>query len=131
MAEDNHFLGKFQIHGFPPAPQYETKFDVCFDIDVNGILNVSTVELGTQLRNQISIVSDHGRLPKEEIQRMINEAEGFKAEDEEYRRSLEAKTLSRRALVQHLSKKPLIRNLLDSRTGFLVKEIIDFSKLVS
>ncbi|KAK9741011.1 hypothetical protein RND81_03G075600 [Saponaria officinalis] len=90
MAEDNHFLDEFEISGFPPAPEGETKFDVSFEIDVDGILNVSAVEMGTWLKNQITIVSDHGRLSRQEIQRMINEAERFKAEDEEHRRLLEA-----------------------------------------
>ncbi|KAK9740668.1 hypothetical protein RND81_03G052400 [Saponaria officinalis] len=90
MAKDNHFLDEFEISDFPPAPQGETKFDVCFEIDDDGILNVSAVELGTEMSNEIIIVSHHGRLSREEIQRMIDEAEKYKAEDEELRRLVEA-----------------------------------------
>ncbi|KAK9740672.1 hypothetical protein RND81_03G052800 [Saponaria officinalis] len=91
MAEDNNFLDEFRITGFPLTPKGETKFDVCFEIDINGILNVSAVELGTGLRNQITIINAHERLSKEEITRMIDEAEKYKAQDEEQRKLVEAR----------------------------------------
>ncbi|KAH9623724.1 hypothetical protein KSS87_006306 [Heliosperma pusillum] len=89
MAKDNNFLDKFEISGFPPAPEGQTKFDICFAIDMDGILNVSAVELGTGLQNQITITSHHGRLSSDEIKKMMDDAEKYKAEDEEQRKLLE------------------------------------------
>ncbi|XP_074262992.1 heat shock cognate 70 kDa protein-like isoform X2 [Silene latifolia] len=91
MAEDNHFLDEFEICGFPPAPKGKTKFDVCFEIDLDGILNVSSVELGTGLRNRITMTNHRGRLSKEEVQRMIDDAEKYKAQDEYQRKLVESK----------------------------------------
>ncbi|KAH9623723.1 hypothetical protein KSS87_006305 [Heliosperma pusillum] len=89
MAKDNNFLDMFEISGFPPAPGGQTKFDICFEIDMDGILNVSAVELGTGLKNQITITSHHGRLSSDEIKKMMDDAEKYKAEDEEQRKLLE------------------------------------------
>ncbi|XP_074284985.1 heat shock 70 kDa protein 4-like [Silene latifolia] len=89
MAKDNNFLDKFEISGFPPAPGGQTKFDICFEIDMDGILNVSAVELGTGLKNQITITSHHGRLSSDEINKMMDDAEKYKAQDEEQRKLVE------------------------------------------
>ncbi|KAK9741043.1 hypothetical protein RND81_03G077600 [Saponaria officinalis] len=91
MAEDNNFLNKFKISGFPPAPKGHTTFDVCFEIDVDGILNVSAVERGTRLSNQITITNHRGRLSKEEVEKMIDDAEKYKAQDEKQRKLVLAK----------------------------------------
>ncbi|KAK9741044.1 hypothetical protein RND81_03G077700 [Saponaria officinalis] len=91
IAKDNNFLDKFRISGFPPTPKGHTKFDVCFEIDVDGILHVSAVELGTGLRNQITITNHRGRLSKKEIMRMISDAENYTAHDEEQKRLVVAK----------------------------------------
>merc|ERR1712144_111670 len=80
-TKDNNLLGKFELSGIPPArgvPQIE----VTFDVDANGIINVSAVEKGTGKSNKIVITNDKGRLSKEEIERMLAEAEKYKAEDE-------------------------------------------------
>merc|ERR1711939_333131 len=81
-TKDNNMLGKFELGGIPPAPRGVPQIEVPFDIDANGIINVSAVEKGTGKSNKIVITNDKGRLSKEEIERMLAEAEKYKAEDE-------------------------------------------------
>lgn len=82
QTKDNNLLGKFELSGIPPAPRGVPQIEVTFDIDANGILNVSAVEKGTGKTQQITITNDKGRLSKEDIERMVSEAEKFKDEDE-------------------------------------------------
>merc|ERR1712107_654326 len=79
MTKDNHLLGKFDLTGIPPAPRGVPQIEVTLDIDVNGILNVSAVDKSTNKGNKITITNDQGRLSKEDIERMVNDAEKFKA----------------------------------------------------
>ncbi|KAL2159750.1 hypothetical protein VTH06DRAFT_1883 [Thermothelomyces fergusii] len=81
-TKDNNLLGKFELTGIPPAPRGVPQIEVTFDLDANGIMNVSALEKGTGKTNKIVITNDKGRLSKEEIERMLAEAEKFKAEDE-------------------------------------------------
>merc|ERR1711939_266597 len=81
-TKDNNMLGKFELGGIPPAPRGVPQVEVTFDIDANGIMNVSALEKGTGKSNKIVITNDKGRLSKEEIERMLAEAEKYKAEDE-------------------------------------------------
>ena len=81
-TKDNNLLGKFELTGIPPAPRGVPQIEVTFDIDANGILNVSAVEKGTGKSNKIVISNDKGRLSKEEIERMLADAEKYKEEDE-------------------------------------------------
>jgi len=82
MTRDNNLLGKFELSGIPPAPRGVPQIEVTFDIDANGILNVSASDKTTGKSNRITITNDKGRLSKEEIDRMVEEAEKYKAEDE-------------------------------------------------
>merc|ERR1712048_478051 len=82
MTKDNNILGKFELSGIPPAPRGVPQIEVTFDIDANGILNVSAADKSTGKSQKITITNDKGRLSKEEIERMLAEAEKFKAEDE-------------------------------------------------
>merc|ERR1712019_157473 len=91
MTKDNNLLGKFNLDGIPPMPRGQPQIDVTFDIDANGILNVSAVEKSTGKENKITITNDKGRLSQEEIERMVSEAEKFKAEDDANRNRIEAK----------------------------------------
>lgn len=77
-TKDNNLLGKFELSGIPPAPRGVPQIEVTFDIDANGILNVSAVDKTTGKSNRITITNDKGRLSKEEIERMVNEAEKYK-----------------------------------------------------
>jgi len=91
MTKDNHLLGKFDLTGIPPAPRGTPQIEVTFDVDANGILNVSAVEKGTGKQEKITITNDKGRLSKEEIDRMVNDAEKYKNEDEEQKERISAK----------------------------------------
>jgi len=91
MTKDNNLLGKFELTGIPPAPRGVPQIEVTFDIDANGILNVTAVEKSTGKENKITITNDKGRLSKEDIERMVNEAERYKAEDEQQKDRIAAK----------------------------------------
>ncbi|KAI9363197.1 70 kDa heat shock protein 3 [Pilaira anomala] len=82
-TKDNNILGKFELSGIPPAPRGVPQVEVTFDVDANGILNVSALDKTTGKSNKITITNDKGRLSKEDIERMVNDAEKYKAEDEE------------------------------------------------
>ena len=82
MTKDNNRLGTFQLSGIPPAPRGIPKIEVTFDVDANGILNVTAKDESTGRSNKITITNDKGRLSKSEIERMVAEAEKFKSEDE-------------------------------------------------
>ncbi|CAN1343961.1 Heat shock 70 kDa protein [Linum perenne] len=90
-TKDNNLLGKFELSGIPPAPRGVPQINVCFDIDANGILNVSAEDKTAGVKNKITITNDKGRLSKEEIERLVQEAERYKAEDEEVKKKVEAK----------------------------------------
>ncbi|KAK0704661.1 heat shock protein 70 family [Lasiosphaeris hirsuta] len=90
-TKDNNLLGKFELTGIPPAPRGVPQIEVTFDLDANGIMNVSALEKGTGKTNQIVITNDKGRLSKEDIERMLAEAEKFKEEDEAEGRRVAAK----------------------------------------
>nr|QBA55502.1 70 kD heat shock protein [Nautilocaris saintlaurentae] len=91
MTKDNNILGKFELTGIPPAPRGVPQIEVTFDIDANGILNVSAVDKSTGKENKITITNDKGRLSKEDIERMVQEAEKYKADDEKQRERISAK----------------------------------------
>lgn len=91
MTKDNHMLGQFQLEGIPPMPRGVPQIDVTFDIDANGILNVHAVEKSTGKEHKITIKNDKGRMSEEEIERLVAEAERYKAEDEANRARVEAK----------------------------------------
>jgi heat shock protein 1/8 len=91
MTKDNNLLGKFELSGIPPAPRGVPQIEVTFDIDANGILNVSAVDKSTGKENKITITNDKGRLSKEEIERMVSEAEKHKNDDEVQKERISAK----------------------------------------
>merc|ERR1712096_593319 len=91
MTKDNHLLGKFDLTAIPPAPRGVPQIEVTFDIDANGILNVSAADKSTGKQNKITITNDKGRLSKEMIERMVSDAEQFKAEDEKQKERIRAK----------------------------------------
>jgi molecular chaperone DnaK len=90
MAKDNRTLGKFHLTGIPPAPRGMPQIEVTFDIDRNGILNVTAKDLGTGKDQKITITSSSG-LSKEEVERMAKEAESHAAEDKTKREEIEAR----------------------------------------
>ncbi|CAI5515922.1 unnamed protein product [Closterium sp. Naga37s-1] len=99
-TKDNNLLGKFELSGIPPAPRGVPQITVTFDIDANGILNVSAEDKTTGQKNKITITNDKGRLSKEEIERMVEEAEKYKDDDEQHKKRVEAKKCSRELFVR-------------------------------
>lgn len=91
LVKDNHELGKFDMTGIPPAPRGVPKIEVTFEIDENSILTVSAKEQGTGKSESISITNDKGRLTKEEIERMVADAEKFADEDKALKEKIDAK----------------------------------------
>jgi len=81
-TKDNNLLGKFEHSGIPPAPRGVPQIEVTFDIDVNGILNVSALDKTTGRSNRMTVTNDKGRLSKEEIERMVADAKKYKDDDE-------------------------------------------------
>uniref|UniRef100_A0A0A9F9P2 Heat shock cognate 70 kDa protein n=1 Tax=Arundo donax TaxID=35708 RepID=A0A0A9F9P2_ARUDO len=97
---DNNLLGKLELSGIPPAPRGVPQITVCFDIDANGILNVSAEDKTTGQKNKIAITNDKGRLSKEQIEKMVQDAEKYKSEDEEHKK-VESKNALRELRLQH------------------------------
>jgi len=91
LVKDNHELGRFDMTGIPPAPRGTAKIDVTFEIDENSILTVSAHEQGTGKSESISITNDKGRLTKEEIERMVADAEQFADQDKAIKDKIDAK----------------------------------------
>ncbi len=89
MSRDNRTLGRFHLVGIPPAPRGVPQIEVTFDIDANGIMNVSAKDLGTQKEQKITISGSSG-LAEDDIQRMVSEAETHSEEDKERRKKVEA-----------------------------------------
>merc|ERR1712217_565596 len=82
MTKDNHTLGRFDLTGIPPAPRGVPQIEVTFDIDANGILNVSAVDKSSGKKENITITNDKGRLSADEIEKMLADAEKYKAEED-------------------------------------------------
>ena len=91
MTKDNHLLGKFDLSGIPPAPRGVPQIEVTFDVDANGILNVSAVDKSSGKTEKITITNEKGRLSSEEIEKMVADAETYKAEDEAQKTRIAAK----------------------------------------
>eukprot|EP00172_Hildenbrandia_rubra_P004481 Plantae.Rhodophyta-Hildenbrandia_rubra.ctg9141.p1 GENE.Plantae.Rhodophyta-Hildenbrandia_rubra.ctg9141~~Plantae.Rhodophyta-Hildenbrandia_rubra.ctg9141.p1 ORF type:complete len:656 (-),score=165.70 Plantae.Rhodophyta-Hildenbrandia_rubra.ctg9141:245-2212(-) len=90
-TKDNNILGKFELSGIPPAPRGVPQIEVTFDIDANGILNVSAEDKSTGKSQKITITNDKGRLTKEQIEKMVQDAEMYAKEDEAAREKIEAR----------------------------------------
>mmetsp|Transcript_17763 Transcript_17763/g.30215 ORF Transcript_17763/g.30215 Transcript_17763/m.30215 type:complete len:224 (+) Transcript_17763:403-1074(+) len=91
MTKDNNLLSKFHLDGLPPMPRGVPQIEVTYDLDANGILNVSAVEKSTGKENKITVTNDKGRLSKDEVECMVAEAEKFKQQDEAQKEKFEAK----------------------------------------
>nr|AEB52075.1 heat shock protein 70 [Microdera punctipennis] len=91
MTKDNNLLGTFDLTGIPPAPRGVPKIEVTFDLDANGILNVSAKDTSSGNSRNITIKNDKGRLSQRDIDRMVSEAEQYKEEDEKQRQRIAAR----------------------------------------
>ncbi|XP_010677329.1 heat shock cognate 70 kDa protein [Beta vulgaris subsp. vulgaris] len=126
IAKDNNFLGKFTLHNIPRAPKGHQKFEVCFEMDDNGILTVSAQHTGTDNKNQITITDHSGRSSKDEIDRMVKEAEKYRAEDQKHKHDLNAK----HALQNYTNKtwdllKRCGKQIAENVTQVMAEEAID------
>ncbi|XP_078171993.1 heat shock cognate 70 kDa protein-like [Carex rostrata] len=90
-TKDNYLLGKFTLSGIAPAPREVPKFDVCFDIDANGILNVSAQDRSSGQKKKLTVTNEEARMSNELIEKIIQDAERYKAQDEECHRKYETK----------------------------------------
>jgi heat shock protein 1/8 len=127
LTKDNHLLGKFDLTGIPPAPRGVPQIEVSFDIDANGILNVSAVEKSTGKSNTITITNDKGRLTKEEIERMVRDAERYKEDDDKAKARIEAKNkLENFAYsIRNTVKEDAVRNKLSEEDRKKVENAAD------
>jgi len=126
MTKDNHQLGKFELTGIPPAPRGVPQIEVSFEIDANGILQVSAADKGTGKAEKITITADKGRLSEEEIERMVKEAEEFADED----KKVQGKINARNGLESYLYN--LKNTLNDEEKGISEKiEAAEKTELVS
>merc|ERR1712241_298352 len=91
LTKNNHLLGDFELSGIEPAPRGKPQIQVTFDIDANGILNVSALDKSTGKETKITITNDKSRLSKDEIEKMVEDAEKFKKDDEEEAERLKGK----------------------------------------
>ena len=124
MTKDNNLLGTFELSGIPPAPRGVPKIDVTFDIDANGILNVSAKDQNTGRSKGITITNDKGRLSKEDIDRMVRDAEKYKQEDEKQRERIAAKNKleSYAFSVKQAVEDPSLQEKIDSKDKTQVLE---------
>jgi len=91
MTKDNHELGRFELTGIPPAPRGVPQIEVTFEVDANGILQVSAQDKGTGASQSITITADKGRLSQDDIQRMVEEAEKHADEDKKIKARIDAR----------------------------------------
>ena len=91
MTKDNNMLGRFNLDGIPPAPRGVPQIEVTFEIDENGIMNVTATDKGTSKNARITITNNKGRLSKEEIERLIKESEKYRDQDDLIRKKVEAR----------------------------------------
>tara|TARA_Y100000992_G_scaffold266333_1_gene204192 strand:- start:54 stop:1991 length:1938 start_codon:yes stop_codon:yes gene_type:complete len=91
FTKDNNKLGEFQLNGIPPMPRGIPQIEITYDIDANGILNVSAVEKSSGKTEKITVKNEKGRLSGDEIQKMVDEAEKFKEDDTKQREKIEAR----------------------------------------
>jgi L1 cell adhesion molecule like protein len=126
-TKDNNLLGKFELTGIPPAPRGVPQIEVTFDLDANGIMNVSALEKGTGKSNKIVITNDKGRLSKEDIERMLAEAEKYKEEDEAEAQRVSAKNglESYAYSLRNTLNDPKVDEKLDAADKEKLKEEID------
>ena len=132
FTKDNRLLGKFRLEGLPPMPRGVPQIEVTYDVDANGILNVSALEKSTGKSQKITITNEKGALSKDDIERMVKEAELAAADDKAAMEKIEAKNSlesylynSRNTFNEEKTKEKLSAEDVEKATG-LIKEFIDW-----
>ena len=100
LTKDNNELGNFKLEGIPPAQRGVPQIEVTFDLDANGIMNIEACDKGTGKKQAITIKNDKGRLSSEDIERMVEEAEKYKEEDNQHKEKIESKNTLESLLYQ-------------------------------
>jgi len=103
LTKDNNELGNFKLEGIPPAPRGAPQIEVAFDLDANGIMNIEACDKGSGKKQNITIKNDSGRLSAEDIDRMVEEGEKYKEEDELHKQKIESKNNLENLLYQSKS----------------------------
>ena len=124
FTKDNRHMGQFELTGIPAAPRGVPQIEVSFDIDTNGILNVSAMDKGTGKSQKITIANDSGRISKEDIERMVQEAERYKQDDEKARARVDAKNELESYLFSMKSSTSDENMKLDEQTKTKINEIV-------
>ncbi|XP_046856691.1 heat shock cognate 71 kDa protein-like [Xenia sp. Carnegie-2017] len=135
MTADNNLLGKLELSGIPPLPKGVPQIDVTFDVDRNSTLNVCAVEKTTGKESRMTITNDKGRLSKDDIDRLISEAEKYKADDDKQRERVEAKNClesyvfqTKQAVYEILHKCDEVISWLDSNENAKKNDYTDKQK---
>ena len=132
FTRDNNLLGKFTLDGIPPMPRGVPQVEVTFDVDANGILNVSAAEKSTGKSNKITITNDKARLSKDDIERLVEEAEKYAADDKarmervDARNGLESYIYNCRNTLQDEKSKEKLTEDDISKGETIVKEGLDW-----
>ena len=126
-TKDNKLMGQFELSGIPPAPRGVPQIEVSFDIDANGILNVSAEDKGSGKSQKITITNESGRMTKEDIERMVNEAEKYKEDDERAKERVDAKNELENYLFQVKSNlPPTLHEDVKKNIDDIVKQKLDW-----
>jgi L1 cell adhesion molecule like protein len=127
FTKDNNKLGEFTLHGIPPMPRGVPQIEISYDMDANGILTVSALEKSTGKSDEIKVTNDKGRLSKEDIDKMLADAEKFKEEDEKERQKIESRNNFENNVFQMKSqlKDEKISSLLDDELKNKLNKIAD------
>lgn len=130
FTRDNNLLGEFMLEGIPPAPRGTPQIEVSFDLDTNGILEVTAMEKGTGKRSNVKIKNDKGRLSKEDIERMVDESERFKADDDKHMELVQTKNELETSFYEYKNlpdadqeKVSAIQSMLDGEGEVTVEEM--------
>jgi len=130
MTKDNHLLGKFDLTGIPPAPRGVPQIEVTFEIDANGILQVSAEDKGTGNKEKITITNDQNRLTPDDIERMIKDSERFAEDDKKIKDRVEARNEFESytySLKNQLSDKEKLGGKLSDDEKTKIEEAVDSS----
>ena len=124
MTQDNHKLGTFNLDGIAPAARGVPQIEVSFDLDTNGILTVTAQDKGTGKASNITISNEKGRLSKEEIERLIKEAEKNKQADEQRKNQVEARNNLEQFVYQaeHMVKDDKVKDKLSQEDAKSVND---------
>ena len=126
FTKDNNKLGEFTLQGIPPMPRGVPQIEICYDLDANGILKVTASEKSTGKSDNITVTNDKGRLSKEDIDKMVAEAEKFKDDDEKAKQTIDARNSYENLVYQMKS------TLSDEKMASLIDEDLktDLTKII-